>query len=561
MLGRVAVLVTTLLACTSLATSPATAADPDVLDVRLLAFNDFRGNLTPPQGKAGVIGQADGSSVPAGGAAYLAAYVSQLRSQASNSLLYSVGDNWGSAALESSMFHDEPVVDLLNTMGVTASGIGNLELDGGFQELQRLQHGGCHPVDGCQFQPKFAGAAFPMLAANLTYANGVPATLPFNVNFVDEVPIGVIGVLPKDTGKIVPPDRAAGLAFGDELDAINRTADLLDFFGVKAIAVLLHEAEGSAPDGPDACNQPASAARTVAESANPKVDVIFTAGGNRQYNCNVNDPEGKPRVFMQGASNGRVLSVVDVNIDRNTRDVLRDRTSSFNQIVTRDISPDLETAVLVESAKSKAAAVAQRVVGSISTDITRDTSPSGESPLGNLVADAQLAATAPAGAQLALTNAGGIRADLNKISSRTQDQVTYGDAYAVQPFGNPLRVLTMSGAQIKDALEQQFQLRDSGNVWHEILAPSANVRYEIHDAAPLGQRIAGLSVGGVPIDPAATYRVAVNKFLADGGDGFAAFTHGLDGTDAGRDIEALTDYLASHGPLGAPATDRIVRIG
>lgn len=552
MLGRVAVLVTTLLACTSLATSPATARDADVLDVRLLAFNDFRGSLTPPQGKAGAIGQADGSSVPAGGAAYLAAYVSQLRSQASNSLLYSVGDNWGSAALESSMFHDEPVVDLLNAMGVTASGIGNHELDGGFGELQRLQHGGCHPVDGCQFQPSFAGAAFPMLAANLTFTNGVPATLPFNVNFVDGVPIGVIGVLPKDTGKIVPPDRAAGLAFGDELDAIDRTANLLDFFGVKAIAVLLHEAEGSAPDGPDACNQPASAARTVAESANPKVDVIFTAGGNRQYNCNVNDPEGKPRVFMQGASNGRALSVVDVNIDRNTRDVLRDRTSSFNQIVTRDISPDQQIAALVESAKSKAAAVAQRVVGSISTDITRDTSPSGESPLGNLVADAQLAAT---GAQLALTNAGGIRADL------TQDQVTYGDAYAVQPFGNPLRVLTMSGAQIKDALEQQFQPRDNGNVWHEVLAPSANVRYEIHDAAPLGQRIAGLSIGDVPVDPTATYRVAVNKFLADGGDGFAAFTHGLDGTDAGRDIEALTNYLAAHSPLGPPPTDRIVRVG
>ena len=130
---------------------------------------------------------ADGSTVQAGGAAYLAAYVSQLRSQASHSLLYSVGDNWGSSALESALFHDEPTVDVLNAMGVAASAVGNMELGSGVAELLRLQQGGCHPVDGCRFDRDFDGAAFPFLAANLD-RDGAPVTMPFAIDYVGTTP-------------------------------------------------------------------------------------------------------------------------------------------------------------------------------------------------------------------------------------------------------------------------------------------------------------------------------------------------------------------------------------
>jgi 5'-nucleotidase len=555
-LGRLGLAVAcTLIGCVSF---PVTAAaqPTDTVDVRLLAFNDFRGSLLPPEGSSGVVEQTNGTPVEAGGAAYLAAFVKQLRTQAENSLLYSVGDNWGSAGLESSMFHDEPVVDVLNSMGVTASGIGNMELVGGYNELLRLQHGGCHPVDGCRFRPEFTGASFPMLAANLTLANGTPATLPFTVNFVDDVPVGVIGVLPRDAEQVNTPD----LAFGDELSAIDRTADLLDFFGVKTIALLLHKGDDSAPGGPDACNLTTSAARRIAEQASSKVDAVFTAGGNRQHNCTVTDPAGYPRAFMQGASNGRGVSVIDVVVDRATKDVLRDRTSSFNQIVTHDIAPDRPTADLVESAKAQVALIAQNIVGSISSDIVRDRVAGGESALGNLIADAQLAATTSAGAQLALTNPGGIRADLNMAPVDTESKpglVDYGEVFAAQPFANPLRVLTLTGAQLKAVLEQQFGTRGDGTVRREVLAPSATVHYVIDHAAPVGFKVADLAVGGVPVADDAVYRVAVNSFLASGGDGFTAFKDGRDVVDAGNDTDALTRYLVTRSPVAPPATDRI----
>ena len=536
----------TLIGCVS-APAMASAQPTDTVDVRLLAFNDFRGSLLPPAGTSGVVEQANGAPVEAGGAAYLAAFVKQLRTQSKNSLLYSVGDNWGSGGLQSSMFHDEPVVDVLNSMGVTASGIGNMELVGGYNELLRLQHGGCHPVDGCRFRPEFTGAAFPMLAANLTLANGTPATLPFTVNFVDDVPVGVIGVLPRDAGQ----NNTPGLAFVDELDAIDRTAEMLDFFGVKTIALLLHKGDDSAPGGPDACNLTTSAARRIAEQASPKVDTVFTAGGNRQHNCTVTDPAGYPRAFMQGASNGRGVSVIDIVVDRATKDVLRDRTSSFNQIVTRNIAPDRPTADLVDSATAMVESIAQSVVGEVTTDIVRERVASGESVLGNLIADAQLAAAASAGAQLALTNPGGIRADLNS------GPVTYREVFAAQPFTNPLRVVTLTGMQLKAVLEQQFGTRADGTPRREVLAPSASVHYVIDDAAPTGSKVADLTVGGVPVADDAVYRVAATSFLAGGGDGFTAFKDGRDAVDVGKSTDALTAYLSAHSPIAPPATDRI----
>ncbi|MBJ8346181.1 bifunctional UDP-sugar hydrolase/5'-nucleotidase [Antrihabitans sp. YC2-6] len=529
----------------------AAADNDDTIDVRLLALNDFRGNLTPPEGRAGVVEQVDGNSVPAGGAAFLAAYVKQMRGQAQHSLLYSVGDNWGPSSLESTLFHGEPVVDLLNHMGVAASGIGNLELAGGLAELQRLERGGCHPVDGCTFDTTYGGAEFPLLASNLM-VDGVPATVPFDVDFVDGIPIGVIGVLPSDAGRTIAADRSAGLSFGDELEAIDRTADLLDFFGVKAIAVLLHKGDDSGPGGPDACNLTTGSARRIAERADAKIDVVFTAAGNRQYDCTVTDPMGKPRVFMQGASDGRAVAVADVVIDRNTRDVVRDQTSTFNQVVTRDIAPDREVEQLVDRARSAASAIGEPVVGTAVSDIVRDKAPSGESPLGNLVADAQLAFARSAGAQVAFTNPGGLRGDLGSADGF----LTYADAFATQPFGNQVRVVSLTGQQVREVLEQQFQPGD-GTVRREILAPSGNLRYAMRGSAPPGERIVDLTIDGVPVDDAAAYRVAVNSSLADGGDGFAAFRNGQDPVDAGTDIDALVAYLAANGPVGPPATDRI----
>ena len=555
-----AVLATTLLATTATSLSGvATAQSQDTVSVRLLAFNDLHGSLRPPEGVRSEIRQADGSLTPAGGAAYLAAYVTQLRSQATNSLLYSVGDNWGSSALESAMFNDEPTVELLNRMKIDASAIGNHELDKGLAEFRRMQSGGCSAVDACTFSPSFDGANFPLMAANMTYTNGTPATLPFTVNMVDGIPLGVIAISPANTSQIVTPGGIADLQFGDEVEAINRTADVLDFFGVKAITVLLHRGDEPAVEGgPNDCNVESGPARDIALRASPKVDVIFTADSHQQYNCEFPDPAGNPRVVMQGASHGRIVSVADVTIDRNTREVVRDQTSAFNQIVTHDISPDPDIQALADRAWSEASESAQRPVGTITADLTRDRVPSGESTLGNLVADAQLAAGSTRGAQLALTNPGGMREDLD---FGTSGQVTYRQAYGVQPFGNSLEVLSVTGAVLKDALEQQFQIDLDGTATERILSPSAGFTYAMDRRAAPGKRISEMRLNGQDIAPDAVYSVVVNKFLAEGGDGFTALKNSTQMTGAGNDLDALTALFAAGSPVSPPATDRIRTVG
>lgn len=554
--GRVTALVAAL--CVSMVGSAhAAGAKPPVTDnvqVRLLAINDLHGSLEPPKDARAHVSRPDGPATEAGGAAYLAAYVEQLRGQAPHSLLFSVGDSWGSSPIESALFHDEPTVDLLNAMGVDAASLGTHELDEGLAELQRMQTGGCHAVDGCQFESTFEGTRFPLLAANMSFADGAPATLPFWVDYVDGVPIGVIGVAPSDAPSKVAADAVAGLQFGDELAAIDQTADTLDFLGVHAIVVLLHRGDEQAVGGPNSCDLTDSPALTIATRATPKVDAIFTADSHTQFNCTIDDPAGNPRPVMQAASHGRIVSVVDLNLDRATGEVDRERTQSFNQVVTRDIAPDPRVADLVQRAGTESGTVAQRPVGAVTADITREPNPGGESPLGNLVADAQLAAARPRGAQLALTNPGGIRADLLFGDDGT---ITYGDAYQVQPFLNSLEVRTLSGAQLKDVLEQQFQRRPDGSTAELILAPSASLTYRIDRRAPAGSRIADIRVDGVSLIPTANYRVAVNKFLADGGDGFTALKGGTEPASAGTDLDALTDYLEAHSPVPPPTPGRI----
>lgn len=535
-------------------TAQARPSDAEKVPVRLLAINDLHGSLEPPQGARAQILRPDGPPVDAGGAAYLASYVRQLRGQATNSLLYSVGDNWGSSPIESALFHDEPTVGLLNMMGVDAASVGTHELDEGFDEFRRMQTGGCHPVDGCEFEPAYAGAQFPMLAANMTFADGTPATLPFAVNYVDGVPVGVIGVMPSDAPAKVARDGVAGLGFDDELATIDRTAATLDFLGVHAIVVLLHRGDEQATGGPNSCDLSDGPVRAIAARATPLVDAIFTADSHTQYNCTVDDPAGNARPVMQAASHGRIVSVVDMTLDRATGEVDRHSIQAFNQVVTHDITPDPQVSDLVTRASRQSAEVATRPVGTITADVTREFGPDGESPLGNLVADAQLEAARGRGAQIALTNPRGIRADLLYDADGT---VTFGDAYQVQPFVNSLEVRTLTGAQLREVLEQQFQTRPDGSTAEQILAPSASLTYRIDRAAPIGSRIADLRVDGAPVAPDARYRVAVNKFLADGGDGFVALRSGTEPAAAGNDLVALTAYLGAHSPVTPPRPDRI----
>jgi 5'-nucleotidase len=561
-LRRSAVVAAAVFVAAGTAAVPAYAAPskaPATTSVRLISFNDFHGNLTPPSGSSGRVTQSDGTTVDAGGAAYLATHAKALQAEAPNSLLLSTGDNIGASPLASALFHDEPTIAVLNAMGVSASVVGNHEFDEGYKELLRIQFGGCHPTDGCQFTPKYTGAKFAHLGANVTFDNGLPAVLPFTLKFVGGVPVGIIGVTLKDLPDVVTPSAIAGLRFGDEVQAINRTSKLLNGLGVRTQAVLLHQGD-SATGGPNDCNITPGPATEIARNASANVDVIFSAHSHQGYNCSVPDPAGNPRPLIQGLAFGRLLSVVDLTVDRKTRDVVRSATVARNHIVTRTVTPDPTVQAIVDSAVAKSAPIANRQVGSITADITRVAAPSGETPLGDVIADAQLVATADNGAQVAITNPGGVRTDLSYAGSAAGEGdgvVTYGEAFAVQPFANILQTITMTGDQLDRVLEQQWQPQADGSTIVRILQISDTLRYTQTPAAPLGSRVSGITIDGAPVTATGTYRVTVNNFLAAGGDGFSVFAEGTDLAGGPIDLDAFTAYLTANPGLAPPATNRI----
>ena len=556
---RLGALAVTAAAALTLTGVPAQATQAPI-DLRLIAFNDFHGNLEPPAGSAGRVTLSDGTTVTAGGAAYMATHVQQLRTK--NTLVFSAGDNVGASPLASALFHDEPTIDFMNDIGVNASAIGNHELDKGYQELLRKQFGGCAKDTGCQFDQPFKGAKFPYLAANMTFDNGLPALLPFTVDFSGGVPVGVIGVPLKDLPSVTSADAIKGLKFGDEVQAINRSADLLDRLGVKTIAVLLHQGDNTEGGGPDDCRTSPGPALAIAKAASPKVDVIFSGHSHQQYNCSVPDPAGNPRPLIQGASYGRLLSVVDLKIDPRTKDAIRSKTVAHNEVVTRDVTPDPTVQALVSKAVTQAAPIANKAVGTITSDIVAAQQPSGESPLGDVIGDAQLASTQSAGAQVALMNPGGIRADLNFKSSTAgvpDGTVTYANAFTIQPFANILQTVTFTGAQLKAVLEQQWQPQPNGTVQTKMLQISSSLHYTWSASAPVGSRITSITVAGQPVTPEGSYRVTANNFLIGGGDGFTVLTQGTNLVAGAIDLDAFTAYLTASPNLAPPAADRITR--
>jgi len=549
----------------ALGASPAVAwpspRPSQTVDVRLIGINDFHGNLQPPAGSSGRVALDKGTTVDAGGAAFLATHVKTLESQAQHSILLSAGDNIGASPLPSALFHDEPTIEFLNDIGLDASAVGNHEFDEGYPELKRIQLGGCNPTDGCQFRPTYTGAKFPFLGANVFFSNGFPAVLPFTVKFEGGIPIGIIGITLHDLPSVVTPAAVQGLKFGDEVQAIDRTANLLDRLGIKTLIVTMHQGDGSLGGGPDACNLAPGIAQTIATTATPKVDAIFTGHSHQQYNCSVNDPAGNLRPVIQGLSFGRLLSVIDVKIDRKTRDVIRSSTVAQNVIVTRDVTPDPVVQKVVDDAVALSAPVGNRPVGSITADITRAAPLSGEEPLGDVIADAQLAATTANGAQIAITNPGGIRTDLIFAPSGAEGAgvVTYAEAFAVQPFSNIMQTITLTGAQLDAVLEQQWQPTTPVTV--RILQISASLHYSQTLSRPIGDRVSNITVNGVAVTPTATYRVSVNNFLAAGGDGFTVFAQGTDLAGGPIDLDAFTAYLTAHPNLAPPPADRVTVIG
>jgi 5'-nucleotidase len=545
---------------------------PKTTEVQILGLNDFHGAIEPPTGSAGRLGP---SGTPEfGGSEYLATHVRNLRATNPNTLFVSAGDLIGATPLTSALFHDEPTIEAFNLMGLDYNGVGNHEFDEGITELQRMQHGGCHPVDGCQDGDGFAGANFDFLAANVVYNDtaerkdrGKTIFAPFKIHKFKGAEVGIIGMTLEGTPDIVTPSGISTVDFLDEIETANAAVAELKRRHVETIVVLLHEGgttstagngTGAGADRINDCVNPAGALPPIVEGMDDAVDVVVTGHTNWAVNCVIDD-----KIVTGAGANGRIITDIDLTIDNKSRDVVS--ASVNNRAVSRDVEKAADLTALVAKYKGLSSPLANRVVGSITGDITRTANLAGESSYGDVIADAQLAATTPenlGGSKVAFMNPGGIRGDLLSavISGGEQaGQVTYGELFTTQPFSNTLTVLSCTGAQIEQVLEQQWQ--PNGTIVN-ILQVSNGFSYTYDRAAAIGSRVdpATIKIGGVVVDPAQSYRVTTNNFVATGGDGFTAFTQCTNPLGGAVDLDALAEYFGANSPIAPGPQNRITRL-
>lgn len=547
--------------------------------VGIVAINDFHGALEPPRtavaladGKGGV------AQIPAGGAAYLASAIDTVRAKYPNHLTVAAGDLIGASQLSSSLFLDEPSIGVLNRIGLDYNAVGNHEFDRGRDELKRKATGGCArytALQPCRLEP-FKGARFHYLAANSLEADGstlFPATAIRSFGSGKRrVKVALIGLTLKETGDLSSREGLKGVHFADEADTVNALVPKLKAAGAAAIVVLIHQGGYTKSDTPDpgACPALTGGIRPILDRLDPRVDVVVSGHTHWAYVCDyaAYNPQ-KPFLLTSAGVNGQLVTDIALAIDPASGKVVTKRAR--NVIVQNDgyagrsgpvtpsdfvprFAPRADIAAYVARYVAAAKGEVQRPAGRLTGEVRRpggDASWDGGS-LGNLIADAQLAATAKAGAQIAFMNPFGIRSP-HALTPAADGTITYGQLFAVQPFTNGLVTMSLTGAELKAALEDGLD----ENQPKQLLSPSAGFAYTYDLTRPVGQRIVAMMLDGTPIDPAQTYRVTVNSFLASGGDSFATFARQRDPSIAPlTDIEALEAWLSGPNPRPAPLDQR-----
>ncbi|MFI1374836.1 bifunctional metallophosphatase/5'-nucleotidase [Streptomyces longwoodensis] len=543
-------------------------------DVQLLSFNDLHGNLEPPSGSSGRVTerQADGTTktIDAGGVEYLATHLRQARQGHPYSVTAAGGDMVGASPLISGLFHDEPTIEALNKLDLDVTSVGNHEFDEGAKELGRLQNGGCHPTDGCYTDTPFEGADFPYLAANvLNEKTGKPILKPYWVWKKKDVKIGFIGVTLEGTPGIVSAEGVKGLAFKDEVETINKYAKVLQRQGVKSIVALIHEGGFPASTAYNYdCDAPGAGAGIsgpivdIAKNVTPAVDALVTGHTHNAYVCTINDPAGRPRMVTSASSFGRLYTDTTLTYDRFTGDIARTAVKSANHVVTRDVPKAPDMTQLISKWNTLAAPIGNRPIGYISADVPNTGT---ESPMGDLIADAQLAYGKQLDPEtdLALMNPGGVRAGLTYAAKAGEGDgvVTYAEGFTVQPFANTVNLQDFTGAQVIQALKEQVSGANAAAP--KILQPSSGLTYTLDLTKSGADRVVtdSIRLNGAPIDPAATYRVATNSFLAGGGDGFTTLGLGTNDLVGADDLAALAQYLtagsSATSPIAPPVPNRI----
>ncbi len=511
------------------------AATGEIVRLRVLAFNDFHGHIAPH------------------GAGALAQQLVRQRAGARHHVTVSAGDLIGASSLVSSLFRDEPTIEAMNLLGLEIAAVGNHEFDRGFAELQRLLRGGC-ATDGVDERSqtcrgpggRFDGARFTMLGANVMAEDGHTVLPPFAVRRYDGVPVAFIGVVTRNTRSLVRPSAVQGLRFTDEVAAVNAAVRMLREDGVHAFVVMLHE--GGFVDRNDAelsCPSARGRAFEMAGRFDPDVKLVLTGHTHQTYRCLRNG-----RLIMQAGSHARRLSRIDLALERTSGRIDLVRTAADNlplpaPALQANTQTNASVEALVAHYSELARPLGERVVGRIAAGFDRTPIGAGNSTLGALIADAQLAATradADGGARIAFMNAGGLRDDLRCDAGPCE--LRFHDLARVQPFAEALVTMTLTGAQLHALLERQVRKDRIA-----LLQPSSGFRYRLDPRAAPGQRVSGMTLDGEAVQPQRAYRVTVNAFLAEGGDAFTGFTRGSARRSGPRDVDATARFLAAQVPV------------
>lgn len=516
------------------------AQQPPSVTVQLLAINDFHGNLEPPTGSDGRVNQ-----MPAGGAEYLATHLRSAARDNPNTILVAAGDLMGASPLISGSFEDKPTIEALNAMSLAVTSIGNHEMDHGPAVLLR----------------RIGSAHYQYLAANVVRSGDssgafLPATA---VRTVGGVKIGFIGETLEGTNRLISPQSAQGLQFLEESKVANDAAARLERDGVHAIVLLIHQGgqqhPASGPADPNGCVNFAGDITGIVNKLSPQIKVVISGHTHQFYNCEI-----AGHTVTSAGSYGRLFTRVNLSIDARTGTILN--VSAKNEVVTRDVAKDPAQTAILARYRPEAARVANRTVGSITNEIDKTWNAAGESPLGDVIADAQLASvSAPdkGGAVIAFMNSGGMRSSITGApSANGRRTISFGELYTAEPFHNQVTVITVTGDAIRRLLEQQFPAQGDPRILQ--VSEGFTYQYRLHAAAGDHVVRGSIKIHGHPIAAEEKLRVEANDYLIGGGDGFAVFGEGKDSVAGPIDVDALADYFRAHSPVPPGPQNRIVRV-
>ncbi|HYC94803.1 MAG TPA: bifunctional metallophosphatase/5'-nucleotidase, partial [Sphingomicrobium sp.] len=505
-----------LAACTTTPQPVATAP----VQLQILAINDFHGNIEPPKSPI----ELNGQQVRVGGAAHIAAKLAELRQVGLPTVTVSAGDLIGASPLASAYYLDEPTILAMNQLGLDLNAVGNHEFDRGSEELKRMQNGGCEKHgtrQPCAVDAAFPGARFRFLAANVRDGSGQTLLPGTAIRQMGGVKVGFVGMTLKETATLVSPAGVRGLTFTDEVATANEAAQALKAQGADTLVLLMHQGARVKPTyNVSGCPGLEGEILPIFDRIDPAYSLVVSGHTHFAYACELPTSGGGKRLLTSAGRYGYLVTDIRLQLDPETKSVTG--WSANNVPVTRDRS-DAAVKQIVDRYIAAAAPAAARVVGTLAGPALNNEFDD-ESPAANLIADAQLAATRSLGAQAGFMNGGGVRTGLTPDA---QGRITFGQIFDLQPFGNGLVVVELTGEQLGRLLEQQFT-DDSyaPGARSRLLVPSANFAFDYDLSKPNGQRIVTMSLDGKPIDRAKNYRIAVNNFLASGGDGYSVLTEG-----------------------------------